>query len=252
MNIDLKAPRSYSEMTEKQIRFVASLMLFGMEEESIWVRSLIRFTGLKQKGLKDDRYYFKVKGSKSVISLSFDDINAFSKTLKFITSSYLGMQPIQIRGFEAMDSRWENMTFLQYLEAENFYQAYVHTKDEQFLNKLIATLYLKKGKKFDNNDTEKRAKRLSRFNKVTKMCVMMWAMGVKEFLPHKFPELFAPVLNAPSVAGAPDMYAIIQNQVRMLTDGDITKREKVLEALAWDALDELNAQVKEARTIKPV
>jgi hypothetical protein len=252
MNIDLKAPRSYSEMTEKQIRFVASLMLFGMEEESIWVRSFIRFTALKQKGLKDDRYYFKVKGSKPVVSLSFDEINSFSKTLKFITGCYLGINPVRIRGFEAMDSRWENMTFLQYLEAENFYQAYVHTKDEQFLNKLIATLYLKKGKKFDNNDTEKRAKRLSRCNKVTKMCVMMWAMGVKEFLTHKFPELFAQVLNAPSVDGAPDMYVIIQNQIRMLTDGDITKREKVLEALAWDALDELNAQVKEARTIKPV
>ena len=251
MKIDLKAPRNYSEMTEKQTRFVASLMLFGMEEESIWVRSFVRFSGLKPKGSKDDRYFFKVKGTKQTVSLTFDEINAFSKTLKFITGNHLGMKPVTIRGFIPMDSRWENMTFLQYLEAENFYQAYVHTKDEQYLTKLIATLYLKKGKKYDNNDTNKRVRRLSRCNKVTKMCVMMWAMGVKEFLTSKFPDLFAPVLNAPSRSGAPDMYAIIQNQVRMLTDGDITKREKVLEALAWDALEELNAQVKEARTIKP-
>ena len=75
----------------------------------------------------------------------------------------------------------------------------------------------------------------------------------RERVSHiKIPDLFAPVLNAPSRSGAPDMYAIIQNQVRMLTDGDITKREKVLEALAWDALEELNAQVKEARTLNQI
>lgn len=250
MNIDLKAPRSYSEMSEKQNRFVASLMVFGMESESIRIRSFIRFSGLKYKGSKDDFLYFKVKGHKSLIPITLDDILAFSKTLKFLTDHYIGIHPVAIRGYIPLQAKWENMTFLQYLEAENFYQAYIHTKDEQYLHKMLATLYLKKGKKFDNNDTEKNAKRLSRCNKVTKMCVFMWAMGVKEFLTQKFPDLFAPVFN--TSASTPDMYAIIQNQVRMLTDGDITKREKIFEALAWDALDELNAQVKEVRPKKTI
>lgn len=250
MSIDLQAPRSYAEMTEKQVRFVASLMLFGIDEKSICVRSFIRFSGLKLKGMTEDHYFFKIKSTKIQIHLTFDEINEFSNRFKFLSSNFIGINPVKIRGFVALDPKWENMTFLQYLEAENFYQAYVHTKDEQFLNKLIATIFLKKGTKYDNNRTEKRAKRLSRCDKVTKMCVMMWAMGVKEYFTQKFPDLFAPVLSAQKSSSSPDMYAIIQNQVRMLSDGDITKREKVLEALAWDALDELNAQVKEVRTIK--
>lgn len=244
--IDLIAPKSYEQLTEKQLRFVSALVLSGMEEEAIWTRCFVRFTGIFPLGAKDDRYYFKKKHVKGIFSLPMESANEFVSTMSFLTRNHIGIKPLsKLRGFQPAQSQWEDVIFLQYLDAENYYQAYIHTKDEQYLNKLLATLYLKKGDSYDNDGMIDRQKELSRCTLVEKTSCLLWVMGVKEFFSKKWPDLFAPARSGGD--SVPDMYAIIQNQMRVLTDGDITKRESVLSALAWDALDELNAQVSEAR-----
>lgn len=249
MNINLTAPVSYEQLTERQLRFVASLVLFGMEEEAIWTRCFVKFTGISPMGEKDDRYFFKMKGIKGLFSIPMEAATEFIRTMSFLTRNHIGIRPIgKLCGLVPAQSRWEDVTFLQYLDAENFYQAYLHTKDSSYLNKLIATLYKKKGEPYDNEHSKARLRMISRLSNVEKTCCLLWVMGIKEFFSRKWPDLFAPSLTGGS--DAPDMYSIIQNQMRVLTDGDITKREQVLNALAWDALDELNAQVVEARKIK--
>jgi len=114
----------------------------------------------------------------------------------------------------------------------------------------MATLYMKKSQKYDNDLTEKRSKKLSRRSKVEKLIVFMWFTGIKEFFALKFPELFARTGGGIEGEKAPDMYQIIQNQVRMLTEGDITKRDLVLQSLTWDALDELNQKVRENNELR--
>jgi len=247
--IDLIAPISYEQLTEKQLRFVCALVLSGMEEEAIWTRCFVRFTGIVPMGEKDDRYYFKKRHVKGLFSLPMEAANEFIRTMSFLTRNHVGIRPLaKIKGFQPVQAQWEDVIFLQYLDAENYYQAYLHTKDEKYLNKLLATLYLKPDESYDNDGTIARQSKISRCTPVEKTSCLLWVMGVKEYFSRKWPDLFAPAHSVGDAA--PDMYAIIQNQMRVLTDGDITKRENVLSALAWDALDELNAQVSEARKIK--
>jgi hypothetical protein len=66
-------------------------------------------------------------------------------------------------------------------------------------------------------------------------------------LADLFPHFFKP-----GGAGddSPDMRAIMDNQIRALTGGDITKEAEVLAMDTWRALTELNAKAKEAEDFK--
>lgn len=249
--INLTAPQNYGEMTEKQIRYVAALQLHGMPDKDIWRKCLIKFSGIKPIGGTSLRYYFVKKGYKGYFSLKLEEINYFSNKLDFLTRNYVGITPVKIGKYKPCDNQLCDTVFMQYLEAENYYQAYIFTQDAGHLFKLMATLY-QDGAKYDNNIVAKRAKYFSRHaSEVKKLIVVMWMIGVKEFLTLKFNTLFEkPKDDEMGESKAPDMYAIIQNQVRMLTEGDITKRDQVLRSNTWDALDEMNAKQREAKEME--
>ena len=58
-----------------------------------------------------------------------------------------------------------------------------------------------------------------------------------------FPHFFKPSGEA---GGAPDMMEVMNNQIRALTGGDVTKEEEILNIDTWRALTELDAKAKEA------
>lgn len=252
--INLSAPRNYSELSENQLFDVAFLLMTGIPENSLWSKCFVNFTGLKPLGTVDQAAYFKLKGVKGIFSISLEEILFFSKKMKFLTKSYIGLNPIQHIGkFIPVESQFENVLFSQYLEAENFYQAYIFTKNDMHLASLMATLYYKKGETYNNDRTLKRSKHFLKSSQITKFISVMWFMGVKEFFAQKYKFLFSPDKShnfdedEDEEPQPPDMYAIIQNQMRALTDGDITKREAVLNSLTWDALEELNNKIREAK-----
>ena len=251
--LNLTAPRNYSEMSDKQIRYVARLQRSGQPEETIWTKCLIRFTGIKPLMQVGNTYFFVKKKWKGFFSLTIEEVAYFSKKMDFVTKHYSGIRPVQkILTYRACDELLRDTIFSQYLEAENYYQAYLFTQDEQHLGKLIATLY-QTGKKYDNTFTEKRGRFFTQLtSELKKLITIMWMMGVKEYFSHQWPDLFERTESGidDEEPTAPDMYAIIQNQVRLLTEGDITKRDQVLKSNTWDALEEMNAKVREAKEMK--
>lgn len=74
----------------------------------------------------------------------------------------------------------------------------------------------------------------------------MWMVGVKAYYARKFRYLFARETNEEQEEETfPDMAEIINNQLRILTSGDVTKRAMVLSANTIDALTELNEKCHE-------
>lgn len=80
----------------------------------------------------------------------------------------------------------------------------------------------------------------------------MWMIGIKEAFKKQWPYLFHSTNPDDEFdqGTAPDMHTIIQNQIRMLTGGDITKRSEVLSSSTWAALDELNTKARESMEIE--
>lgn len=251
--IDLTAPQNYAEMTEKQVRYVAHLQVNGRNtEKSIWTKCLVKFTGLKAIGGTGESYYFIKKNLKGFFSMSIDDIYDFSERMSFLTRKYEGIRPMaKIGKYRPCDELLRDISFLQYLDAENYYQAYIFTKDEEHLHMLMATLFRIPGKEYNNDLTKRAIKRMSKCSEVEKLIVVMWMVGIKEYFSNKFRYLFNRVeIQEDEPAIAPDMLEIIRNQVRMLTEGDITKENQVLSAQAWSALGEMNDKCREAKEME--
>ena len=252
MNIELTAPRNYREMTEKQLRYVAALQLKKTKEEAIWTKCFIHFTGITPIGGTDAIYYFAKKHLKGFFSMQINEINAFAKKLDFLTCRYIGIRPIKKIGkYRPCDELLRDITFQQYLDAENYYQAFLFTKEEIHLFSLMATLYRIPGTNYDSEISEKALKRMAKCDEITRLTVIMWMVGIKEDFSDRFNHLFNRLdVSEDEPTTAPDMLGIIRNQIRMLSGGDITKENSVLASPAWSALSEMNDKCREAKEME--
>ena len=79
--------------------------------------------------------------------------------------------------------------------------------------------------------------------------VIHWWAQVKGMFGDLFPHFFK-TAGAADGSEAPDMRTIMDNQIRALTGGDITKEKDVLDMDVWRALTELDAKAKEAEDFK--
>ena len=246
-NIDLKVPVNYSEMTEKQIRYVATLKLHGVTEKDIWRRCFIKFSGIKPMAESGNNYVFSKNKLKGFFTMKIDDLSCFVRKMSWLTTQYSGVKPIQIIGLNPCDELMRDTKLIQYIDAENHYQAFIFTGDENELILLAATLY-QKGSEYNKASVKIIAENIKKLKVELYVC-LMWMLGIKQEFASKWPYLF------PSSSGAndeddfqtvvPDMERIIRNQLRMLTKGDVTKESKVLATLTHSALDELNSQCYE-------
>lgn len=242
MNIELTAPSNFSEMTEKELRYLCSLLVAGQSETQIHVKCFIRFTGIKIITRYDGIYWFAKPKLKGLFKLTDEEVADFASRFRFLTSRYNGIAPFhKIGRAKPMDKLLRNTTFAMYFEAENHYQAYIFKKDKKYLLKLLAVLYSKPEKWMDHHATA-----------VDSMMCLLWFMGIKEYFARKWKYLFkredAEATDDNPIP--PNMYQIITNQVRMLTDGDITKNKQVLGSPTWDALTELNNKCREYEQLK--
>jgi len=252
MPIELTAPRNYSEMTEKHLRYVAALMLAGQTEDQIRTKCFIRFTGIKPISNNGDNYHFSRKGMKGSFMLKTTEVADFSNSFAFITTNFKGFVPFaKIGKYKAVDRLLRNISFAQYIDVENNYQAYIFTKDEKFLTKLIALLYIRKPYA-ETNFLSAEKYMQKKATKVERLIVTLWMIGIKQELALKFKYLFLKKTESDDLdeLTPPNMLEIVTNQVRMLTDGDITKNKQILAANTWDALKELDNKCREYEELK--
>lgn len=250
MKVELTVPRSYAELNEKQLRYIASLQLAGSTSEDICVKCFIRFSGIRAVGKIGNVYYFVNKKVKGFFTMNLEELVYFSKKMEWITKNHIGIQPVKCGKFKPVDKWLRDTTFLQYVDAENYYQAFIHTNDEQYLYKMMAVLY-HPAKRYINLLTHTRNGYFKKRTDVEKHLVMMWMVGVKSYFSKKFTYLFArESVGDQDEITFPDMAEIINNQLRILTIGDITKRQQVLDANTIDALSELNEKCREYEELK--
>jgi len=248
MKVELTAPLNYSEMTEKQYRYLAALMVAGQTEAEMRTKCFVRFTGIKPVAHVGETYFFVKPKLKGFFSLTSEQVLGFSNTFKWITKDFRGYKPpVRIGPYYSIDRLLRKTKFSEYFEAENNYQAYIYTKQQVYLSRLMAVLFVNK-----KRSRERAIRYFNKCSEVDKLLALQWFMAVKNEFARKFKYLFETEdsegdTDLPPVP--PNMYAIITNQVRMLTEGDITKNSAVMSANTWDALTELNAKIREYKKL---
>jgi hypothetical protein len=141
--------------------------------------------------------------------------------------------------------RLYNASFEEYLMAENYYFAFVETKDPVHLDNLISVLYRRPWHRWDASLIQSRAKIFRVVNGAVKNTVFMWYIGFRSYIPVRCPSLFSGEKSDRPFK--PRDY--INSMIHQLTNGDITIKQQLLKLPAMDALDELEQRAVEYKMI---
>lgn len=242
-SLNLTAPKDWKELTQEQLRYVLKLLATFQERTVVKTYMLVRFTGIHV--LKKNRFGWRCFvrttwwGKRKYFYLQAWQIESLLSQMKYVDSyEDMCVRLEDIRGCHAIDIQFHNLLFVDYLNAEKYYQLYMQTQKDEYLEKLARYLYRKK-----NGEMPRRL----RLDAAEMLGVYMWYSDVKLLFSRTFKHFFKKV--DPDVDDVPDMRVVMDAQIRALTDGDITKEKVILNTSVWRALTELDAKAREAEDL---
>lgn len=136
-----------------------------------------------------------------------------------------------LRGATAVDADLHGVPFKDYITVENSFQGYMNSKDPRALSAVAAVLY--PGADFSTPPEG-----------VEVINLVNWCAQLKGMFAVMFPNFFRP--GGEGGASSATMLEIMNNEIRALTGGDVTKEEQVFNTDCWRALTELDFKAREA------
>lgn len=238
-DIRLYAPTSWRELSQEQLRYTLTLMSEGLEGDALKAYMLIRFNRIKV--VRRGRDGWKMIKGRKVFYADKWLLSSMIKTLGFVDRyEDFDARLDSVGGFRAVDGLLNGMPFNDYLKMEICYQMFNSTKEEAYLTSLARLLYRdKKGRPADGINPDK----------AEKLGVYLWYAHVKDVFARLFPALFKKA-DGDGGASQADLRQMTDAQLRLLTDGDVTKEKAVRMVDCKRALTELNAKAVEARAAK--
>ncbi|NCD41653.1 MAG: hypothetical protein EOL88_06120 [Bacteroidia bacterium] len=275
-------PSSWDEMTQSQLLAIASMVNTPLPEYEFKIKALLIFTGWKLHSLASLRESGVVLViNKKKYRLLPWQFNEMCRKLDFLFKEtetkngkiihinsklthnlfpYIrcGVWLQRLRPLYGPANRLYNLTFGEYLTSDNFFRRYVATGKNEFLDKLIATLYRHQDSNYDpfsvnyrgdrrepfNEFTvEKRVKYVKKINISTKIAIMLWFNGCIVHLAEMFPLVFG------SKGAGKDKFGSL-TIIDSLTNGDVTKSKVVREQYLWDVMVHLEQTLKQHNDYK--
>ncbi|MCD8295984.1 MAG: hypothetical protein LUC88_00260 [Prevotella sp.] len=242
--ISFYAPKSWKELTQDQLVYVLNLLVSVGDRTAIKTYMFFRFCGIHVIG-HDKRgwqcYVRKSWRKRKPLLIKAWQVESLARQFDFIDSFQdMGVRLDCIQGMKAVDVRLHGVRFIDYLNCEKYYQAYLMNKeDERFIERMALLLYRKK-----NGKTAEKIK----LSKSEALGTFLWFSYVKDEFAKAFPHFFRKTDGEGS--GEFDMMNSINAQIRALTDGDVTKEQQIYDTDCWRALTELNMKAWESKEMK--
>lgn len=253
---NFKAPSSWAELSEEQLRYVLSVMSIHHDHIVIKCYLLARFCGLTVHKYTRTGWKCSVKCGESdengdtktgkvrerVLYISAAEILSLLKNFDFI-DKFTNFRPLQRASdvlLTAVDSMLHDVSFYDYLNIEKNYQLFMLNQEDKFLQKMAHLLYRTEDGSADET---------AHFEPYELLGVFIWFSSVKEYFAANFPHFFKPAREGGELRRV-DILPAMQAQIRALTDGDVTKQQAVYNADCWAALTELDNKAREAEEFK--
>lgn len=253
---NFKAPSSWAELSEDQLRYVLSVMSIHHDHIVIKCYLLARFCGLTvhkytrtgwkcsvkcdESGENGDSKTGKVR--ERVLYISAAEILSLLKNFDFI-DKFTDFRPLQRASdvlLTAVDSMLHDVSFYDYLNIEKNYQLFMLNQEDKFLQKMAHLMY---------RTADGSADETAHFEPYELLGVFMWFSNVKEYFAANFTHFFKPAREGGELRRV-DILPAMQAQIRALTDGDVTKQQAVYNTDCWAALTELDNKAREAEEFK--
>lgn len=247
ISINFQIPASWSELSDKQLRYVYQLIAGDYSSDEIKTLCLLRWGSAKVIGRQDNGSYLLKKG-KAIFEVTPLTIAELLPHIAWLGEmSAEPVRPTKLKHRPAIAADFQNVTFETYIVVDNLYQGYLSTQSDDLLDELASVLY--PGIKIPLAPDER-------------IAIFYWVASLKDFFARRYPEFFVRVApEAPygddlqpvtaqsgeNLLGSslPNIEEAMNAQIRALTKGDVTKESEILALDTWRALTELNAQAKE-------
>ena len=250
--IRLYAPRSWNELSQDQLRYVITLLaMFPEDTDKVKTYMFVRFTGIEiiDRYLKYFRCRYTPPGSsrKQVFMLRRATVVNFLSSFDYIDDfTNMDVRLDGVCGLQAVDKYMHGVAFIDYLNAETAFQSYLLTQDDSCLVDLLHILYRPKPKKKGLGRLRHKAAPQA----ADLLAAFLWyGFVIKGSFASAFPNFFRKTTDKES-SGDIDIVGMINSEIRALTEGDITKEEKIYKMDCWRALTELDAKAREAREMQ--
>lgn len=238
ISINFQLPASWSELSDKQLRFVYQLIANDMSTEELQTLCLLQWSSTKVVGRQDNGSYLLKKGKIlfEATPLTIAELLPNFAWLGAIPTN--PARPQKLKHRQALAADFQGVPFETYIVVDNLYQGYLTTQSDDLLDELASVLY--PGIKTPLAPWEH-------------IAVFYWVASLKDFFARKFPDFLQPVSAASDGnllgSASPGVEEAMNAQIRALTKGDVTKESEILALDTWRALTELNAQAKEYKQL---
>lgn len=237
--LDISLPEKWEDLSQNELLFILELVSrsMTMNRQDIVVCTFLFITGIRILEREPNSYKCRVrvrlesgKDKWIYFRMTPSEVYCYTDCLYFIFEP--GIVPVRLKkwfGSEAVDANLHGLTFGEYLRLENLYQGYLSGQNEEAVRAMAGILY----PGYDE----------SRFTPAFSLNILQWMVQVKGMFAGMWHNFFKPSAGS---SAAPDMLEIMNNEIRALTGGDVTKEEVILEIDCWRALTELDFKAKEA------
>ena len=236
--IGIKLPRGWEDLTQKQLRYLFTLIAHGYSIDEVKAFCLFRWnkiTILHRYGEKG--YMCKKRKQRFVVTAA--QVTAAVAALDWIKT--LPATPVRIARIgsrQAVTADFQGMPFETFIICDNLYQGYISTQNEQLLDEMAKFLYSRKFR-VESLEFRKGLRQLLPpytfpLTQTERISVFYWFASLKGFLAKVFKHFFQPIAGASGADGnmiehGGSQYEMPQNavnaQIRALTKGDITKEK---------------------------
>lgn len=233
MTINLTLPTCWQELTPVQLRYVFFLMTQNYTADEVKTYCLCRFGGITVLG-KEGNGYRIAFDNKSYLVTAQQIAEQLGHLFWLDGLPLVPVRLAQIGKHNAVAADLSGLVFADYLACDNLYQGYLQTQRTDLLRDMAAILY----KADDITLSEEEA-----------ISIFYWFAAVKAMYARRFSYLFSekPDTNMLTPMGSIEqrLQTAMDNQIRALTKGDVTKENEVLATDTIRALTELNAMAKD-------
>lgn len=238
--IDLTIPRTWSELTSKQLVFVSSLFLEGLTKEAFLMKAFMFLAGLKilpgRKGKRENPEYTFVANGGKPFTMTLGEILDFSRDCDFLLKEQDTFSPIpKMAGGEARDVMMYDACFEEFIAAMVYYNKC--RENTMFIHKLCAVMYPLKPWDPDNIRHED----FESLPLAECYTVVMWFGFILNKVSEECPNLFKEKSEDSEPVNLRDN---IHAMFNLVTAGDITKEKDIKRMEAWRVLYDMEDKAK--------
>lgn len=240
-----KVPTCWKELSEEQLRHIIRLLWVNQDrpDGDFLVRSaaLTYFCNIEVVSRSDKGWMCRERKTGRAFLLDPDLLPAMMEQVEWVTQpEKITVRIGRVGEYEAVDFELRDLMFGKYLMCENYYQAFLLTKEEGKLVKMARILYRIPD---DEDSISLSAEILAG--------VFLWYSAAKQLLGEAFPHFFKPPEPGGGGVSMESQRDSVRAQIRLLTKGDVTKQDYIMNHTdTWAALGELDALAMEAEEIK--